>query len=538
MNHKYKKKYNRRRFLGLSAMATAASLGSTTLGLQSCSKVDDSNLYGTDHEAIIIGSGYSGAVAALRLGESGVQTLVIEMGKYWNRKSGDKDFSTMLNPTKSSVWLRKKTFLPFGPPISVNSTQVHTGVLDRVEYDYMKIYVGRGVGGGSLVNGGMAVTPSRAFFEKMMPDVDANEMYNKYFPLANDMLEVNEIHDSLYNTIPYYKFSRVGEKEARKAGYETAVVPNVYNFSYMEQEYHNRVRRSALNNEVLYGNNAGKASVDKTYLPAAIATGNVTIKTLTRVDDITILDDGRYELIVTEINEQGVAIGSKTFRCQYLFMAAGTDGTNNLLLRARERGALPDLNSEIGTGWGPNGNIMCARTFIERNVGPLQATMPVRGILDPSNPIVPLFAELAPMPFGVETVTSLYLAVTQSTQRSYYYYDAATDSVKLNWPRSYSDEGVAAATDLMGKLIAENGGSISTLLFPDEGFSRDFTYHPLGGCILGKGSDLYGRVKGYNNLYVMDGSLIPGNISVNPFVTITALAERNIEEIIKSDIQI
>lgn len=37
-------------------------------------------------------------------------------------------------------------------------------------------------------------------------------------------------------------------------------------------------------------------------------------------------------------------------------------------------------------------------------------------------------------------------------------------------------------------------------------------------------------------LYVIDGVLVPGNTSVNPFVTITALAERNIERIIADDL--
>jgi cholesterol oxidase len=34
----------------------------------------------------------------------------------------------------------------------------------------------------------------------------------------------------------------------------------------------------------------------------------------------------------------------------------------------------------------------------------------------------------------------------------------------------------------------------------------------------------------------VDGALIPGSIGVNPFVTITALAERNMEKIIASDL--
>jgi len=37
------------------------------------------------------------------------------------------------------------------------------------------------------------------------------------------------------------------------------------------------------------------------------------------------------------------------------------------------------------------------------------------------------------------------------------------------------------------------------------------------------------------NLYVIDGSLIPASIGVNPFVTITALAEYCMEQIIKQN---
>jgi cholesterol oxidase len=68
-------------------------------------------------------------------------------------------------------------------------------------------------------------------------------------------------------------------------------------------------------------------------------------------------------------------------------------------------------------------------------------------------------------------------------------------------------------------------------------FAADFCYHPLGGCVLGKATDDYGRVRGYRNLYVTDGSLIPGSIGVNPFVTITALAERNIAKVLATDLK-
>jgi cholesterol oxidase len=51
--------------------------------------------------------------------------------------------------------------------------------------------------------------------------------------------------------------------------------------------------------------------------------------------------------------------------------------------------------------------------------------------------------------------------------------------------------------------------------------------------VRGKATDSYGRLKGYDKLYVNDASLIPGYLGCNPFMSITALAERNIEGILQ-----
>ena len=42
----------------------------------------------------------------------------------------------------------------------------------------------------------------------------------------------------------------------------------------------------------------------------------------------------------------------------------------------------------------------------------------------------------------------------------------------------------------------------------------------------------FGRVHGYDNLYVNDASLLAGYLGCNPYMAITALAERNIEAIV------
>jgi cholesterol oxidase len=57
------------------------------------------------------------------------------------------------------------------------------------------------------------------------------------------------------------------------------------------------------------------------------------------------------------------------------------------------------------------------------------------------------------------------------------------------------------------------------------------TVHPLGGCPIGADAtcgvvDTYGKVFNYENLYILDGSIVPSAIGPNPSKTIGALTER------------
>ena len=66
----------------------------------------------------------------------------------------------------------------------------------------------------------------------------------------------------------------------------------------MQKEARGEVYPSALGGEVIYGNNAGKYSLDLTYLKDAEATGNVTVKTLRKVNSIQALDNDQLRLEV------------------------------------------------------------------------------------------------------------------------------------------------------------------------------------------------------------------------------------------------
>ncbi|MFC4000464.1 GMC oxidoreductase [Prauserella oleivorans] len=531
---------SRRHFLGLAALNSAAALGLTTIATRPATAAESDGAFSP---AVVVGTGYGAAVTALRLGQAGVPTLMLEMGQLWDTPAEDgRTFSPMLSPDRRSMWLKDRTEMPLASFLWLDINrriERYAGVLDRVDHGDMSVYVGRGVGGGSLVNGAMAVTPKRWYFEEILPEVDADEMYGVYFPRANAALGVNSVDPGWFETCDSYRYARLSRRHAHKAGYRTTFVPSVYDFDYMRREEAGEVPRSALASEVIFGNNHGKRSLDRTYLAAALGTGNVTIRTLREVREIRRAGDGTYWLTVNELDQAGNVVARRQLGTRYLFLGAGSLGSTELLLRARDTGTLPDLGEEIGRGWGPNGNVMLGRANHAWDLtGITQSGMPALGIDAWDDPEHPVFAEIAPMPAGVELWVSLYLAITRNPERGHFTYDAATDSARLHWTAGQGEPSIRAAKAHFDRINRANGTIYRHDLFGDTRvFENRFTYHPLGGLALGTATDLYGRVHGYPNLYVTDGSLIPGSTGVNPFVTITALAERNIERVLAEDIR-
>lgn len=113
-------------------------------------------------------------------------------------------------------------------------------------------------------------------------------------------------------------------------------------------------------------------------------------------------------------------------------------------------------------------------------------------------------------------------------------WDESAGRAVLQWPKNGNESAIAAMRDMIDRLNAANGGAYAYSLFP-TGFGSGWTYHPLGGALLGDVTDNYGRVRGNPGLYIMDGSLIHGVLGANPLLTITALAERNMDEIMATD---
>ncbi len=490
--------------------------------------------------ALVIGTGYGGSVAALRLAQAGVSVHMIEMGMAWDTPGSDgKIFCTTTAPDHRSYWLRTRTKAPLnyflGFPIDRDITR-YTGILDAEEFGGITVYQGRGVGGGSLVNGGMAVTPKRENFGAVLPSVNADEMYDTYYPRANAGLGVTSIDPAWFDTTACYQYSRVGRKHAQRSSLPFVFVPNVYDWNHMKQEAAGTATRSALAGEILYGNNHGKKSLQKTYIALAKATGNVAVSPLHRVTSVAPAAGGRYTVVIEQINTSGDTTATKTVTADKVFFAAGSVGTSKLLVKLKATGALSDLNNEIGKNWGDNGNVMCGRAnHLWDPTGGLQSTIPCSGIDNWA--AGGAFAEVAPLPVGIETFASFYLSITRNPNRAQFSWNAATGKVDLNWQISWKQPSIDMAKTIFDKINAREGTIYRTDLFGVYKIWGDhLTYHPLGGAVLNRATDNYGRLTAYPGLYVVDGSLIPGNTTVNPFVTITALAERNIEKIIATDL--
>lgn len=99
------------------------------------------------YDFIIIGSGFGGSVAALRLSEKGYSVLLIEKGKRFN----NEDFPKTNWNLKKWLWL---------PSLSLY------GIQKLTIFKHTSILSGVGVGGGSLVYANTLPKPKSAFFKK------------------------------------------------------------------------------------------------------------------------------------------------------------------------------------------------------------------------------------------------------------------------------------------------------------------------------------------------------------------------------------
>lgn len=513
-----------------SSTAKSATTTSAKSSVKSSTTKVDRN--SARRRVVIIGTGFGGSVTALRLAKAGVDVTLIERGMRW--KSGERDtFPTYSNADRRVSWLSPENAAA-GQLLPSDPWKPYTGLMERIRGDGMDIVCGAAVGGGSLPYHGMTVQPSATLFDQVMPDeLDYAEFDERWYPQVIKMLGASVIPPDVLASEPYAA-TRMFMETVEKAGLPSAQgVPMPIDWDVVRKEIKGELPRSISAGDVVYGvNGPGKRSLDTNYLPQAGATGKVELLTLHRVERIQRDGDGRWAVSCDVLDTDGNVLKKVDLVSDALFMCAGSPNTTKLLVRAAGRGDIADLPEDVGAWWSTNGDLLTAQ-LLAKPTGILQGGPANMGSLDWDNPKGPVTVLFAPIPFAAEAHIMETIGIFIPDGHGKFAYDAGADQAKLTFPASAHGAAMAEARRRVTSVGAAAGAKSAI----DMTEIDPATFHPLGGAVIGKVCDQYGRVKGQKGLYVNDGALIPGSTAcANPSLTIAALAERNIDAIIKADL--
>ncbi|BAH33549.1 GMC oxidoreductase [Rhodococcus erythropolis] len=481
------------------------------------------------HRVVVIGSGFGGGVTALRLAEAGVPVTLLERGIRWQAGPNAETFPHPASPDKRILWHQSNPTL-FGRPAIF---EPYAGLLETVTGENMTAICAAGVGGGSLVYQGMTLQPEEAVFNTHFPEeLDYARMDRVHYPRVARMLQVETAPDELISS-PNYEAARVFARNATRSGLPVSKIPMPIDWNYALAELRGEMKPSYTNGDGALGvNNGGKHSVDVTYIAAAEATGLVNVETLHQVTDVERAADGRWRVYVDRTDISGKILENKILTTDALVMAAGSMNTTKLLVRAAATGRITDLPDELGAGWGTNADRIYIWSDLAENFGATQGGPVVYGSRnwdDPHNAFTVIQASFPPVAFDAHSTVMVGFGV--SSDRGRFVYDSARGEAVLRWPRDGDSAIQQGHIGPAAQRIAAGG------LLTDTNALLPSTWHPLGGACMNSVCDLDGRVLGQRGLYVLDGALLPGNSAAcNPSMTIAAVAERALVNIVKDDV--
>ncbi|MFI6515587.1 GMC family oxidoreductase N-terminal domain-containing protein [Spirillospora sp. NPDC050679] len=408
----------------------------------------------------------------------------------------------------------------------------YPGLLDIVVGETIAVVCGAGVGGSSLVYAGMLPQPRADVFERVFPaELDHDLLDRVHYPRARRRLVAEPFPEDLLSH-PHYRSNRLWRSASDAAGAPVRRLDLNFDFDVIRAELAGRATPSATIGEYcLTGCNSGaKLSVDRTYLARAEASGRTRVRPLHHVTHMAQLPSGRYRLAADRLSDDGEVVEQVLFECDKLIVAAGAVHTPRMLVTARATGALPGLNESVGLGWGTNGDqglvVKADRTSADVPQGGPPA------FLTTNDEATTALTNL-PLPFAAGSGLMVCLGMGIPGRSGRWVFDGLTGRARLEWDPRHDAATRRQAGDLLRRITGRIPDGAAAA---NPSAAMPITAHPLGGAVIGRATDAYGRLHGHRGLYCLDGSLIPGGAAaVNPALTIAAVVERCLDRLVPDD---
>ena len=514
-----------------------------------------------DYDVVIVGSGFGGSVAALRLTEKGYRVGVLEAGARFDESSYPK-----------TSWDLKR-FL-FAPEVGCYGIQRIDVLNDCV------ILSGAGVGGGSLVYANTLYEPLDAFYADPSWSHITNwrDELAPYYDQAKRMLGVN-VNPTMTPSDMVMK--QVADEMGVGETFRLTPVGVLFGApgEAVDDPFFGGAgpqRRGCVQcGECMTGcRHHAKNTLPKNYLYLAEQAG-AEVHPLTTVTEVRPITGGGYRVATrpTTAKSRRNRRAGRIFTAEQVIFAASALGTQKLLHRMRDEAVLPGLSARLG---------FLTRTNSEAILGAIAHGHDVdysRGVAitssfhpDGQTHIEPvrygkgsnamsllqtvLTDETAEEPrwrtwlrelwrekrgvrhlydfkhWSERTVIALVMQTIDNSITTYTKRSRLTSRRRLTSRQGHglpNPTWIPVANDAVRRIArivkGTPGGSIG------EQFNRPLTAHFIGGCTIGDSAetgviDAYQRVYGHPGLHVMDGSAISANLGVNPSLTITAQTER------------
>ncbi|BBA36949.1 choline dehydrogenase [Methylocaldum marinum] len=529
-------------------------------GPQAFDKSSEDTLH---YDVIVIGSGFGGAVTACRLAEKGMKVCILERGRRWEVKDYPR------SPDDAWWWSHEE-------PAKCN------GWIDMRFYRHMAVAQGCGVGGGSLIYANIFVEAHPFVFDAGWPAEITYEVLKPYYEKTGRMLNVQEVPDNQWP--PKMKLMK---EAAERCGHRARFrkMPLAVNFDpefdYDKPDAFDDKQSKPFVNS--FGLEQGtcihcgncdigcrvkaRNTLDLNYIPLAEKHGAV-VKPLHLVQRITPLhgvSGYRVDFDVIDPDRQKLVPGHLNAR--KVIVAAGTMGSNELLLRCRDQyGTLPELSAMLGEGWSSNGDFLTPAIYKDRRISPTRGPTITSAIdfldgffrkqrfwvqdggfpdlikdalqdLSKDHAFGNFFSVLKSLDQGSDPLAAVMPWFGQAVDASdgvlklsRSWIPPFRHKMDLEWNIKKSEAAVQALID-MHRTLSEATGGVATVPATWDVLKDLITPHPLGGCRMGSSIadgvvDHKGEVFGYPGLYVADGAIIPRAVGLNPSRTIAALAER------------